>query len=433
MRKTLLAPLGLAAVIGLSPLAHAAAQPLDRIVAVVNQDAIMQSDLNRRLQEVREQLDSRGVTPPPMETLKREVLDRMILEDIQLQMAKRANVSVDDDQLSQSLRQVAKSNGFESVQAFQAALGKQGVSFDSVREQVRREMIISQVQRQKVAGRVSVSDREVEQYLDHLGAADKAQYHLAHILVSLPENASAAQVAKARAQAEKLRTQLEASGKSFEEMAGKLAQQNDSLSGGDLGWRPRNELPTIFADVVPAMSKGEISEPIRSASGFHLVELVDKKGGQQKLISQVKARHILISPNPNRSDAKARALAERVYNELKQGADFDALAKQYSDDKGTALNGGELGWSEPSEMVPAFAKALESLPQGQISEPVKSRFGYHVIEVEGRRQRDVTEQAQREQIRQKLFTRKVNEELESWQQEIRASAYVDNRLDDGGS
>ena len=431
MRKTFLAPAGLALLMGLSPLGYAASQPLDQIVAVVNQDAIMQSDLDRRIDQVKKQLSTRNVQAPGGDALRQQVLDRMILEDIQLQMAKKANMSVDDDQLSQALRQVAKGNNM-TLDQFQAMLRKQGVSFDTVRDQVRRELLVSMLQKQQVASRVTIPEREVDQYLDKMGAQDQASYHLAHILITLPENPTSAQVTAAREKADALRQKIRSGQESFNQAAARVSS-DPALEGGDLGWRPRNELPTIFADVVPGMSAGDVSAPIRSSSGFHLVELVEKKGGQQQLISQVDARHILISPNPNRSDAQAKALAQQVSRELKQGGDFDALARQYSDDKGTALNGGELGWTNPSDVVPAFAKALESLPQGQISEPVKSRFGWHVIEVEGRRQRDVTEDSQREQIRQKLFERKVNEELDSWLQEIRASAYVDNRLNGAAS
>lgn len=431
LRKFAIAPLGMAIALTFTPVTEAAVQPLDQIVAVVNKDAIMQSDLDKRVAQVRQQLAGRNIPMPSDEVLRRQVLDRMITEQIELQMAQRANLSVDDTQLNRALRDVAEQNGM-SLEQFADTLEKEGMSIADVREQVRREMLISQVQQRNVASQVRISDREVDQYLDSAGNAANAEYHLAHILIAVPQSPTPEQVEAARHKAEALYQQIVANQADFQQVAAGQSSSGEAFEGGDLGWRPRAELPTIFADVVPRMTPGEVSEPIRSPSGFHLVKLIEKRGDEQKLIDQMRARHILISPNPNRSDEQAEQLAAELRARIAQGADFAELAQQYSDDKGSALNGGELGWINPGESVPAFEQALSSLSKGELSQPVHSRFGWHIIQLEDRRQRDVTAASQRDQIRRTLFQRKANEELEAWLQQIRAEAYIDNRLEEGG-
>ncbi|WP_106477448.1 peptidylprolyl isomerase [Phytohalomonas tamaricis] len=429
LRKFAIAPLGMALALALTPMAEAAVQPLDQIVAVVNKDAIMQSDLDRRVTQVRQQMAGRNIPMPSDEVLRRQVLDRMITEQIELQMAQKANLTVDDEQLNRALRDVAAQNDM-SLEQFADTLEREGMSIADVREQVRREMLISQVQQHNVASQVRISDREVDQYLDNAGSGANVQYHLAHILVAVPQSPTPEQVEAARHKAEALRQQIVTEHADFQQVAAGQSNGGEAFEGGDLGWRPRAELPTIFADVVPGMTVGEVSEPIRSPSGFHLVKLVEKRGDTQQMIEQVKARHILVSPNPNRSDEQAKQLATQLHDRIASGEDFATLAQQYSDDKGSALNGGELGWVNPGESVPAFEQALSSLSKGELSQPVHSRFGWHVIQLEDRRQRDVTASNQRDQIRRTLFQRKANEELEAWLQQIRAEAYIDNRLED---
>lgn len=433
MRLRSFASLGFMLLMVLTPLvALAQPQPLDRIVAVVNKDAIMQSQLEDRVAQVSQQMASRNVPVPDKEDLRRQVLDRMIVEQIQLQMADRANVSIDDTQLNAAVRDIAENNDM-SLDEFADSLEKDGMSLAAVREQVRREMLLRQVQQSQVASRVNVTDREVDRYLEQQGESSNTAYHLAHILVSLPESPTSEQVAQAQAEARDLYRRLQG-GADFQQLATADSDGGQALSGGDLGWRRGDQLPTIFADVVPQLADGEVSEPVRSPSGFHLVKRIETRGGQseqQTVVTENQVRHILIGTNPNRNDEQAEALAEDIRQRIAGGESFAELAQQYSDDDGSALDGGELGWVRPGQMVPAFEDAVSDMDVGELSQPVRSRFGYHVIELEDRRQKDVTRDAQREQVRQTLFQRKVNDELEAWTQEIRSGAYIDNRLEDG--
>ncbi|MCK0768426.1 peptidylprolyl isomerase [Chromohalobacter canadensis] len=432
MRLRSFASLGFMLLMALTPLvALAQPQPLDRIVAVVNKDAIMQSQLEDRVTQVSQQMASRNVPVPDEDDLRRQVLDRMIVEQIQLQMAERANVSIDDTQLNAAVRDIAKNNDM-SLDEFADSLEADGMSLAAVREQVRREMLLRQVQQSQVASRVNVTDREVDRYLEQQGESSDTAYHLAHILVSLPESPTPEQVEQAQTEARDLYRQLQ-DGADFQQLATADSDGEQALSGGDLGWRRGDQLPTIFADVVPQLADGEVSEPVRSPSGFHLVKRIETRGGQgeqETVVTENQVRHILIGTNPNRNDEQAESLAEDIRQRIAGGESFAELAQQYSDDDGSALDGGELGWVRPGQMVPAFEDAVDDMSVGELSQPVRSRFGYHVIELEDRRQQDVTRDAQREQVRQTLFQRKVNDELEAWTQEIRSGAYIDNRLED---
>lgn len=432
MRRGLFASLGLALVLAVSGVASAAEQPLDRIVAVVNDDAIMASELADRVAQARSQLAQRNIDQPPDSVLRQQVLDRMVLEQIQLQMAKKANLTVDDTELNRAVRSVARNNGM-SLDQFAEALKKDGLTLADVRDQVRRQMLIRQLQERRVASQVKISDQEVDRTLAQQGADANVRYHLGHILVALPQSPSPDQVRQAQQQAEALHQRLQ-DGADFAELAAAKSDGANALQGGDLGWRSGAELPTVFADVVPTLAVGDVSQPLRSPSGFHLVKLLERKGGQDqqpKLVQEQKIRHILIQTNPNRDADQARRLAEKARARIMGGEDFASVAQQVSDDRGSALNGGELGWVRPGQMVPAFEDAANRLAVGEISQPVRSRYGYHIIQVENRRQRDVSDEARRDKVRQTLFQRKVNDELEAWQQQIRAEAYVDERLDQG--
>ena len=427
--KRLLASLGMACLLGSAASAYAAsAESVDGIAAIVNQDVIMRSDLDKRVHQVATQLKQRGIAQPAPEALRRQVLDRLILEDIQLQMAARAHLNVSDEQFNNALQGIAANNHM-TVNQFIDSLERQGYRFADVSEQIRREMLLSMVQQGSVAGQVRVTDQEIDQYLARQATAQNVEYHLAHILVPLPENPSTEQVETAKQRIEQLRRAI-ADGEDFQTAAAASSSGNDAFSGGDLGWRRRDDMPTIFSSVVPNMTVGEVSAPIRSGSGFHLVKLVDRRGHdvQRHIEQQYKARHILIAPNPIRSQQEALQLAASIKQRIQKGEDFTALAKAYSDDHGSALSGGELGWVNADDMVPTFAQVLKTAPEGRLEGPVQSPFGWHLIEVEGRRTQDVTVQYEREQARRAIFQRKAEEDLDGWIQELKASAYVDNRL-----
>ncbi|MGC3871707.1 peptidylprolyl isomerase [Halomonas sp. GXIMD04776] len=435
MGKRMFASLGstlaLSLVLALSATGQAlAAEPLDRIVAVVNDDAIMASELEDRVIQTRSQLSSRNIALPDEAALRSQVLERMIVEQIQLQMAEKANLSVDDTELNRAVRSIAQNNGM-SLDQFADALEADGLSLAVVREQVQREMLMRELQQRRVASGINVSDREIQRYIDQQGSSDNTRYRLSHILVGLPQSPSPEQVQSAQREVQALYQQLQ-SGADFAELAAAQSDGSNALEGGDLGWRRAAEIPAGFADVIPQLNVGQVSEPIRSPNGFHLIKLQAQEGGnaqQQAVVDEQRVRHILIETNPNRDSQQAEALAEQARQRIASGEDFARVAQEVSDDRGSALNGGDLGWVRPGQMVPGFEEAMNSLSVGQVSQPVRSRFGYHLIEVLERRQQDVTNEAQREQIRQTLFQRKVNDELETWMQQIRAEAYVDNRLE----
>ncbi|MGJ8524019.1 Chaperone SurA [Carnimonas sp. R-84981] len=411
-------------------------QKLEGIAAVVNKDVIMTSELQARMAQIRQQISSEGGQLPPQDVLQRQVLDRLILEHIQLQLAKRANLSVSDQQLDQAVAEVASRNHMSSDQ-FVKTLQRQGLSYNQVRQQIRREILISQVQQGSVGGQVRVSDQEVNQFLENQAAATGVQYHVAQLLIPLPDEATDAQVRAAQQRASKLRNSV-LNGESFEQAAasanptdGDSDQQSTSqVESADLGWRSQQDLPTLFSSVVPNLTVGTVSQPVRSASGIHLVRLIDRRGGQQApvKVEQFKARHILISPNPIRTDAQAHQLAQELRQKIEGGADFGELAKQYSDDHGSALSGGQMDWVNDGDTVGPFNDYLHRGAIGQLSQPIKTQFGWHIIEVQERRQKDVTVDQQREQARRALFQRKAQDELQTWLQQIRSEAYVDNRL-----
>ena len=423
-----LASMGMACLLGTSSVQAEPTTAMDGIAAIVNQDVIMRSDLDKRVRQVASQLQLHGIAQPAPDALRRQVLDRLILEDIQLQLAAKAHLSVSDEQFNAALHNIAANNHL-TVNQFIDSLTRQGYRFADVREQIRREMLLSMVQQGSVAGQVRVTDQEIDQYLAHAAAAQNIEYHLAHILVPLPESPSDEQVNAARARIEKLRRDI-ADGMDFQTAAAAGSSGSDAFTGGDLGWRRRDDMPTVFASVIPNMTVGEVSAPIRSASGFHLVKLVDRRGRdvQRHIVQQYRARHILIAPNPIRSVQDALALAAAIKQRIASGEPFAALAKSNSDDRGTALSGGELGWVDPNDMTPSVAQVLKTAPQGTLIGPIQSPFGWHLIEVEGRRAQDMTVQFEREQARRAIFQRKAEEDLDGWMQELRAGAYVDNRL-----
>lgn len=406
-----------------------AAEPLDRIVAVVNDDAVMASELEERVVQARSQLAGRNIAVPDEAALRNQVLERMIVEEIQLQMAEEANLSVDDTELNRAVRSVAQNNDM-SLDQFADTLEADGLSLAVVREQIRREMLMRQLQQRRVASGINISDREVQRYLEQQSGSNSTRYRLGHILVGLPQSPSPEQVQSAQREAGELYQQLQG-GADFAELAAAQSDGSNALEGGDLGWRRAAETPAVFADVIPQLDVGQVSEPIRSPSGFHLIKLQDRDDGsqQQAVVQEQRVRHILIETNPTQDAQQAEALAEKARQRIASGQDFAEVAQEVSDDRGSALNGGDLDWVRPGQMVPGFEEAMKSLPVGEISQPVRSRFGYHLIEVLERRQQDVTNEAQRNQIRETLFQRKANDELETWMQQIRNEAYVDNRLE----
>ena len=401
---------------------------LDRIVAKVDQDVIMLSELDARTAAVRQQLSARNVNLPPEDVLQAQVLEQLILENIQIQLGTRAGIRVDDRAVNEAIARIAQRNQM-SVTAFRQNLEASGLSFDQVRQDIRRELILNQVRQRQIAQRVQVSEQEIDNFLasPEGQAQQQVEYNLAHILIPTPENASPEAIQSAERRANGLSEQLR-QGANFEDLAIANSGGQNALEGGNLGWRKAEQLPTLFAEQAVKMSKGETSEPIRSPAGFHIFKLVDTRGDEKVLQDQALVRHILIRPNEIRSDREAQRQAQDIYRRLENGASFEALAKANSDDTASALNGGNMGWISPDALVPEFRTAMSIVPENVVSEPFRTAYGWHVLEVLDRRQSDISKQVRRNQVRELLGNRKFEEELMVWLREIRDQAYVELQL-----
>lgn len=401
---------------------------LDRIVAKIDQDVIMRSELDDRLAAVQQQLMTRNVALPPQDVLQTQVLEQLILESIQVQLGTRAGIRIDDRAVNEAIARIAGRNQM-SVATFRRNLEADGLSFDQVREDIRRELILNQVRQRQIAQRVQISEQEIDNFLasPEGQAQQQVEYNLAHILIPTPDNASPANIQSAERRAGELSAQLR-QGADFQTLAIANSGGQNALEGGDLGWRRVEQLPTLFAEQAVKMSKGEISDPIRSPAGFHIFRLVDTRGDEKVLQDQMLVRHILIKPNEIRSDSEAQQQAQDIYQQLENGASFETLAKAHSDDTASALNGGNMGWVSPEVLVPEFQTAMKIVPENVVSEPFRTTYGWHVLEVLGKRQSDISTQVRRNQVRELLGNRKFEEELLVWLREIRDQAYVEIQL-----
>lgn len=405
---------------------QAAPVTIDRVAAIVDDSVIMESELDSRVNAVKNQ--NKGKPLPPDSVLKDQVLERLILESIQLQMADRGGIKVSDQQLTDTLKRIAKQNGM-TLEQFRTALAEDGLSYREAVEQIRTEMRLSRVQKFQVNDRVQISPQDVDYFLASKAGqlASEAEYRIGHILVSVPSQASPAEIKTARKKAQRLIAEIK-SGKDFQQQAIANSNGRNALKGGDLGWRKEAQLPSLFADVVPSLAVGDVSEPLKSPSGFHIIKVTDKRGGSSVMVTQSKVRHILVMPNEIRSEADAKDRIDQVYHKLINGAKFDELAKEYSDDPGSGSAGGDLGWVNPGDMVPTFDRIMQQSQPGDMSKPFKSKFGWHILLLEDRKDTDLGEQVQRNQVRQMLQTRRFDEELPIWLRKIRSEAYVDIKV-----
>ena len=403
---------------------------LDRVVAVVNDDIISRSELDARLGRVREQLRQSGTAPPPPDALRRQVLERLILRRLQLQLARNSGMRVDDESLNRTILRIAEQNEL-TLREFRDAIERDGLDFARFREEIREDILIAEVRRRRVENQINISQGDIDDYISMMESrgmeADRHRYRIGHILIAVPDGASSEEIDEARGRAERVLEELR-TGADFANMAVTHSDGQKALEGGDLGWRLASDLPTMLADAVLRLETGEVSEPVRSASGFHLVKLVDRQGSQRQMIRQTLARHILITLDALTDNAEARrqlgVLRERIVN----GEDFGELARIHSDDPGSASRGGELGWIDPGNTVPVFERTMDSLAPGAISGPFRSQFGWHLVQVLERRDRDATETSRRAEARRRLRSRKVEENTQAWLRRVRGEAYVEYRL-----
>lgn len=408
--------------------AHAAVQPLDKVVAIVDNDVIMQSQLDQRVHEVQQTIAKRGQGVPPASVLDQQVLERLIVENLQLQIGERSGIRISDEELNQAIGTIAQRNNM-TLDQFRQALAHDGLSYDDAREQVRREMIISRVRQRRVAERIQVTDQEVKNFLaSDLGKAQLSEeYHLANILIPTSDSASSSEVQAAAQKAEDLYKQLK-QGADFAQLAIARSGSDTALDGGDMGWRKAGQLPPPFDRMLSSMPPGDITPPVRTPGGFIILKLLDKRGGQTVMVDEVHVRHILIKPSEIRTEAQTKELAQKIYDRIQSGEDFATLAKTYSEDPGSALNGGDLNWIDPNALVPEFREVMAETPQGVLSKPFRTQYGWHVLEVLGRRSTDSTTQAREQQAMNALRNRKYDEELQSWLRQIRDEAYVEIKL-----
>lgn len=398
---------------------------LDRIIVLVEEDLVTERELEKRVQEIKRRLIEQNVSLPSEVSIQRQVLDRLILDQVQLQMAKLIGIRIDDITLDRQMAELAKTNGM-SLQDFREKIVSEGLNYPSFREDIRKELSITLLRKRMVESQITVTDQEVDDLIASQSQSlnKGVEIQLRHILVSIPEDATPEQVKTARDKAESVLEKIQ-DGEDFAELAISQSDGQQALNGGDLGWRPLAELPNVFVRSTTLMEPGQVSEVIRSPSGFHIIKLEDKRGGQQALVEKTLARHILIKTNALVSDPEAEARLASLKRRIEGGDSFSTLARAYSEDKGSAIEGGDLGWATPGSFVPAFEETMNNLSVGQISEPFKSQFGWHIIEVLDRRKEDSTLKLLKNRARELISERKREEELRLWLRRIRDEAYVE--------
>jgi len=408
-------------------LSHANA-PLDRIVAIAEEDIILDSELKQNMEYIRQDFLQRSGTLPPEDIFRNQVLEKLITESLQLQMAQRGGLRIDDDSLNITISKIAAQNNL-SVEQFRDQIEQEGQSYSYVRDQIRRDLLISQLRQQIVGRRINITDQDIKNFLASDTGKTKTStvYHIGHILIPLPAHASASELEVTRKKAQRVHQTL-LDGASFEDTAAAESGGQNALQGGDLGWRNASQLPSIFAEPVEQMASGAISSPITSASGFHIIKLIEKRGGETHIIPQTHVRHILIKPNEIRDQLAAKNIIDRIRNDITTGKSFEEMAKTYSDDPSSARKGGDLNWVNPGTLVPQFERTMNNATIDKISEPFLSQYGWHILEVMGRRDQNMGKEYRLNQARAFLQKRRFEEELQTWVREIRQDAYVNIKI-----
>jgi peptidyl-prolyl cis-trans isomerase SurA len=403
---------------------------MDRIVAVVDQVVITEKELTDRIRVVSSQLEKQGTQLPPQNVLEKQVLERLINDSLQLQLAAQTGLRVDDNQLDKTIERIAEQNKL-GVPEFRKALEEEGITFRKFREDIRNEIILARLREREVENRINVTEAEIDNFLTTQSSRHDAQdeYEISHILIRAPEEGSPEELQKLRNKAEQALKQLQ-SGTDFAQVSASFSDAPNALEGGGLGWKTSTQLPSLFIDALKNIQPGQISPILRSPNGFHILKVTNRRGGSSPLvIEQTHARHILIKLSEVVSESDGKQRMDRIKERLDNGANFAEIARQSSED-GSAASGGDLGWVNPGDTVPQFEKAMNSLKPGEISEPVRSPFGWHIIQVIERRKQDMTREAARLKARQEIRSRKSDEAYQDWVRELRDRAYVELRLED---
>jgi peptidyl-prolyl cis-trans isomerase SurA len=406
-----------------------AIEEVDKIVAVVEDDVILKSELNTRVQTVTNQLVEQGTPLPPQSVLEKQVLDRLILTKLQLQMAEGTGIRVDDETLNRTIGGIASENEL-TLDQFRGVLESDGYQYQNFREDIRNEIMMSRLRQRQVDNRVFVSEREIDDFLinlQHQGGME-LEYLISHILITLPDSPTSEDLEQSHELANKVHNEL-LEGADFGALSATYFGGDNALEGGDLGWRKYSQVPTLFVDFIATMEKGDISELIRSPSGYHIIKLMDVRDAEEMVVTQTEARHILIKISEIISEDEAVNRLQSLKRRIENGDDFTQLARGNSEDIVSAGDGGELGWLNPGDTVPEFEAVMNEMELNQVSDPFQTQFGYHILQVTGRRQHDSTDDIRRARARDVIRQRKTNEAMETWLQELRDDAYVEYRLD----
>lgn len=411
-----------------SLLARADVIPLDKVAVVVDDSVILQSEINKRLDDVRFQFAQRSAALPPEDVLRKQVVEQLVLENLQLNLATRAGIRIDDKEVNAALEEIARQNGM-GLAAFQQKLDTTpGGGYAEVREQVKRELVITRLRTRRMQDRIRITDQDVQNFLRSPGGQAElaTEYRLGHILFTLPEEATPKDIADAEARVRKAQAEL-AAGKDFAQVAATWSAAETALKGGDLGWRKAAQLPELFTDSAEKMQVHEVAGPFRTPGGLHLIKLVGRRGVDDVKVPQWQVRHILIKPTEILSTEDARQKLEDIRARLEKGASFAELARTYSEDPGSARQGGDLGWVSPGDMVPEFDAVMRKTQVNQVSDIFQSSFGWHILTVAGTREQDMSDRYRNNIARQALYTREYDDELASWLRELRNDAFVEVR------
>ena len=403
---------------------------MDRIIAVVDQNVLTEQELADRMKTVTAQLEKQGTPLPAENILQKQILERLIVDSLQLQFAAKTGLKVDDTQLNKTIERIAEQNKL-SLEDFKAAIEKDGLSFRKFREDIRSEITISRLREREVDGRVTVSEGEVDNAITTQAnrKEDNDEFEIGHILIRTPEDASPEDLEKAKIKTQEALKQLN-EGANFAQVSAGFSDAPNALDGGNLGWKNASQIPAGFLEILKGLQPGDIGKPMRSPNGFHVLKLLNRRGGASSLmIEQTHARHILIKLSEVVSEKEGKLKLDTIKERLDNGTKFEEMARQYSED-GSASNGGDLGWVNPGDTVPQFEKAMNELAPGEISAPVKTPFGWHVIQVLERRKQDITKEATRFKARQEIRARKSEEAYQDWVRELRDRAFVELRLED---
>ncbi|CAN4268705.1 SurA Parvulin-like peptidyl-prolyl isomerase [Methylophilaceae bacterium] len=403
---------------------------IDRIVAIVDQAVVTEQELESRIATVTAQFKKQGTELPAEAILRKQILERLITDTLQLQYAAQTGLKVDDNQLDKTIGRIAEQNQL-SLAEFTEALAKDGVSMTKFRADIRNEITLARLREREVDGRVNVSESEIDNFLTSQAANNENQdeYEIAHLLIRTPEEGATEDIQKAKSKVDSALTELKA-GVSFAKVSASFSDAPNALEGGSLGWKKASQMPALFLDALRAMQVGEVSAPLRSPNGFHVLKLNNKRGGNSPLvIQQTHARHILIKLSEIMSEKDGKLKIDGIKERLDNGEKFEALARQYSEDS-TASSGGDLNWVNPGDTVPQFEKAMNELKDLQISMPVLTQFGWHLIQVIERRSQDMSKEAARLKARQEIRAKKADEAYQDWIRELRDRAYVEIRLED---